>query len=67
MLYAVYSEFCLQVCLCSGCQSISLLHPKKIYFKPIAFALSLGTVENHGTKWQKMRQTSVKIAKITTK
>jgi len=27
--------------------------------------LSIGTVENHGKKWQKTRHTFVKIAKIT--
>jgi len=28
---------------------------------------SVGTVENHGKKWQKTRHTFVKIAKITAK
>jgi len=31
------------------------------------FQLRIGTVENHGKKWQKTRHTFVKIAKITAK
>jgi len=31
----------------------------------LTHAVYLGTVENHGKKWQKTRHTLVKIAKIT--
>ena len=39
---------------------------ERLYVIVVA-ASYLGTVENHGKKWQKTRQTFVKIAKITAK
>jgi len=38
----------------------------QVFFELI-YAFLLGTVENHGKKWQKTRQTFVKIAKLTAK
>jgi len=49
------------------CELIMYKLNRLIVYEVYSIQASVGTVENHGTKWQKTRQTFVKIAKITAK